>query len=329
MLPLSKRFVLKVMTIIGAWATATCEAQKIDLPQGSPEAAAEAMWRAVSTTCSVSGGLSATFQRYVGPGIVEYRDIKKSVFPWQLTKADELNGVRSKALAVFRASAYRTYKPSEGTWSSWRAPTDNRNSFASESLFRTKDYDYDWPEWTIVLMERHDDRWSYLLTQVPMRNGIWGNQDAISASKLFDMIVSKPLDLAALSLKAPTQSCAELTSKNPKGSVETGRNKPDPTVSAPQVSMSGWIALSDFALFVGISEDEFRRAATWESDGKLAAEIQDRASLLDSRVPAAKTLGPPTRFQRQMINGRPLVIGGAFVVRLEDGRPGLVPERTR
>jgi hypothetical protein len=329
----STRWVITTVALtIAACDTASCQPQQNAPAPGSAEAAAATMWRSISTACPAQTGATSTFFRYEKFGsLIEYRDVRKSVFHWKVTKADELNGTQFRGLAVFSAAAHRTYEPSKGTWSAWLPPQDLREDFGNEARYLGHNRTY-WPERWEVVMEKRNGGWSFLFDQrhaVDLNPKMMRPDGTLIVGDRDPLSLGKPFDLASLAGMGPKLSCAELTSEHPGGSVPAANRQPQPKAVPQELKLSDWITLTDSALFVLMFEEEFQRVATDQSDFTLAAQLRMRASSLVAGSVTAQTLGPPTRFRMALVNGQPIVIKSAIVVRLEDGRPGLVPQSTK
>ncbi len=305
-----------IVFMLGAFSTvARCQAQAKVTSQSSPQVAADSMWKALSTTCPTQGGRSSsTFFRDGRRGqLLEYRDVRTSVFNWPLNRADELNGIRRKGIAVLRATAYRDYEPSSG-WFPWRVVKEVPKDF-SEAAYRNDSdhFGYYWPGKRVVLMEERNGRWRFFFEQgyasEPARSDAdkKGGSDQLGREGLFDL-----RDLQGL---APTLSCSDLTSDN--------QVKPP----VPVISRSDWRKLSSYGLFMKMSPEQFQKAPTWKSDHELAAQLEALALGLDD-LHIVKSLPPGTRYKVSTIDGKPIVVRSGTVVELEDGRVGLLgPQR--
>jgi hypothetical protein len=264
----------------------------------SPEMVAAAMWQKITTTCPVQGSAKPTrfyeeavynlLDKLTGRKVTEYSDASTKYLPDQVSEADKKNGIQFRGGAILSCSTNRHIE------------FDNFNPLAPRA----------WGEYfdcrggqMVVNMEQRNGQWFFALRRWKF------NPDSIAANK---------------------RSCAALTSADPfaaGGVANSARNQSDPKVAPPQIVLSDWVTLSDFALFVRIPTEEFQKAALWQTDPSVA-DLSSRASGM-SEPTIAKTLAPGTRYRASMVNGHPLVIGGAIVVQLEDGRPGLIPEGTR
>jgi hypothetical protein len=203
----------------GPFTAAICQAQvpTQKAGPGSPEAAAASLWQAISKSCPVQGEASPSlFLRDKRPGsLMEYRDSIKGLSPPQLTKADELNGIRYKGYAMLGGAAFRTFDPSEGGWSKWQAGAAGefeawRRNMGPSTIFEPTS---GWPFLWIFSIQKSNDRWTIRKT-----NGL-GDGYGLAQDSFYHLIKGEPLDLAALSGAAPQLSCAELTSQNPGGAM--------------------------------------------------------------------------------------------------------------
>jgi len=192
------RLISASLIMLSACHAAACQSAA---KQGAPppsklseaETVASSLWRTISTTCPVAGGTStSTFLRH-DDSLVEFRDVRTSLFQWHVTKADELNGTQFKGLAVLRGSVYRYAGSLIGKWSSWEPPRETRNNiFDSEELYREHGgYRFKWPEMWVVVVEKRNDRWLFKFSQFE---------------------TPETLDQTSLAAAATKKSCAELTS---------------------------------------------------------------------------------------------------------------------
>ena len=244
---------------------------------------------------------------------MEYRDVRTSVFNWPLNRADELNGIRRKGIAVLRAGAYRSYEPSTG-WFQWVVPTEAPRDFSEAAFLKDNDhFEYYWPGMRVVLMDEQDGRWWFLFAQAYSSHPPRPQTDKKDG---FDALKRQGrFDLADLQGSAPTLSCSDLTSASPVKPL------------APVVSQTNWKKLSSYGLFMSMTAEQFQKAPTWKSDRDLAAQLEALSLKLDD-LHAIKSLPPGTRYRVTMINGQPIVVRTGTVVELEDGRVGLLgPQR--
>ena len=146
------------------------------------EMVAASLWRTISTTCPVPGTTATSTFLRSDLAIVEFRDARTNLFPWHLTKADELNGTQFKGLAVLRASAHR-FKGASGD--KWETPRETRNNiFDGEELYREHSgYRYKWPEMWVVVMEKKNGRWSFRFSQFETPETLGQNSLATAATK--------------------------------------------------------------------------------------------------------------------------------------------------
>ncbi len=184
-----------------------CHAQSGSTTLNEARGMASYLWQTITTTCGIKGAASTSVFLRPNRELYEYREVRTSLYPWSLSKADELNGTQFKGLAVLRAPARRSISPKR-SWSQWipeQAETRNMTAewFATQGPYETHDqYKTWWPDLWVVLIEKQHGEWSFTFPQLVGVNRTWNH----------------PLNREALAQAAgPKSSCETLTSNDPFG----------------------------------------------------------------------------------------------------------------
>jgi hypothetical protein len=314
------------VVFMAPFTAAICQAQvpSHNAGSGSPEAAAASLWQAITKSCPVQGEASPSlFLRDKRPGsLMEYRDSIRGLSPPQLTKADELNGIRYKGYAMLGGAAFRTFDPSEGGWSKWQAGAAGEFETWRRNVGRSTTFEPTsaWPFLWIFSLQKTNDRWTFRMT-----NGI-GDGYGLAQDSFYHLIRGEPLDLAALSGAAPQLSCAELTSKNPGGGM-----RPKPKGDAFESHLSDVLSVPEVRPFFELLEQEWFLLRNYinspYSHEWLKDSLNTRAGWLEepSKSPTKAQLLPAgTQYKAVMYDGIQLMFRNATVVRLESGKVGLL-----
>jgi hypothetical protein len=198
-----------LVALIGFVIAPCCHAQSgpVQGSRASSEAQGMAayLWKTIATTCAVNGAApSSVFIRH-SRELYEYREAQTGLYPWRLTKADELNGTQFKGLAVLRAPAHRSIA-SKRAWTPWVAAakeaTNMTAEWFAEGPYEThRGYSAWWPDIWVVLIEQRNNEWSFTFPQFAGVNK-WNH----------------PLNREALSEAAgQKEPCDILTSSDPFG----------------------------------------------------------------------------------------------------------------